>query len=217
MSATDTTGATPAELLWAAWRGRVFAGLAVAVCLTVPAAFFESFHGLIEWCQGNGLGGVYAWFAPAMVDVFILAGETVLLLAIMESWDWPAKAAGWAAIGAGLAVSVAGNVGRSGWHVPLERMATFAVAPLALAGLTALFLLVAKRLMHPRVRDRVDANEDLVIALLRYRDHAEAGTVPTFAEVMADLNCGQPRARRIRACLPVLTPVLATLNGTVHP
>jgi uncharacterized membrane protein len=217
MSATDTpAGQAPAEL-WGHWRGRVFTGFAIAVCLATPAAFFESFHGLIEWCAGNGLGGIYAWFAPAMVDVFILAGETVLLLAIMERWtDWQPRAAGWAAIAAGLAVSVAGNVGRSGWHVPLGRMATFAVAPLALAGLTALFLLVTKRYLQPHVRDRADVNEDLIVALLRYRDHAEAGTLPTFAEVMTDLNCGQPRARRIRACLPVLTPVLAELNGAVH-
>lgn len=221
MPAPDTTGTTAGQspaALWQTWRGRVFAGFAIAVCLTVPAAFFESFHGLIEWCQGNSLGGVYAWFAPAMVDVFILAGEAVLLITIMEKWtDWRPKAAGWAAIFAGLAVSVAGNVGRDGWHVPLERMATFAVAPLALAGLTALFLLVTKRWLAPPGDAQQAVSEELVIALTRYRAHAEAGTVPTFAELTADLACGQPRARRVREYLTVLAPVLANLNGTVHP
>ena len=80
--ATSTTD----SFNWLTWQGRILRGLGIAYLASAAASFLESFHGLIDWFHRNNFPGFYGWIAPAMIDVVALFGETVLLLAIMNSW-----------------------------------------------------------------------------------------------------------------------------------
>jgi hypothetical protein len=134
---------------WPAWRHRIFIGLGIGAAAVTVMAFIESFTGLVDWARHHGLHGLLALIAPLTVDTFILGGEAVALIAIMENWQWRFQAYGYGFALAGLAASVAGNVGRDGWAVSRETMATYAVAPLAMFGFLWLGLVVVKRYLKP--------------------------------------------------------------------
>jgi hypothetical protein len=138
---------TPA--IWRTWLPRIYRAYAIGVGVCLVGAFTESFANLITYFRHQGLAIGLAVVAPSMVDIFTIGGEVLVLIATVNRWDLRAKIAGWAATFAGLAVSVAGNVGKDGWRIPLERAVAYAIAPLALAGLLALALMIVKRVLHP--------------------------------------------------------------------
>ena len=75
-----------------------------------------------------GRGVAVIW--PLQVDVFIAVGELALIVALADRWQRLSRVTAWAVTLAGLAVSVAGNVGHVGGH-DLASRATAAVPPLA--------------------------------------------------------------------------------------
>ena len=134
------------------WLPRIYRAYAVGVGVCLAGAFAESFANLVAYFRHNGLAWPLAVVAPSMIDVFTIGGEVLVLIATIERWPRRFKVAGWCATGAGLAVSVAGNVGKDGWTVPgtgrfipPEHAVSYAIAPLALAGLLALGLMIVKQ------------------------------------------------------------------------
>lgn len=199
-------GVTPA--IWRAWLPRIYRAYAIGVGLCIVGAFSESFANLIVYFLHQGLPLALAVVAPSMVDIFTIGGEVLVLISTVNRWETRYKVAGWVATGAGLSVSIAGNVGKDGWRVPAERAGSYAIAPLALAGLLALGLMIVKRELHPPVSAcTFEAGEipgDVLVALAQWPDHARSGTLPSVREVRARLSCGQPRAERIRGYLTEL-------------
>jgi hypothetical protein len=135
---------------WSAWRNRLYGLFAAGWAVTVTGAGLESFFGLYHFAKANGRRGLLALLAPTMVDTFILGGEILVLLAVMQRWDWRARWTGYAFTWLGLALSVAGNAGQAGWHIPLVTMVSYALAPVAMTGMTAMGLIIVKRHFHPR-------------------------------------------------------------------
>ena len=125
----------------------------IAVLITGASlvSFAESYRGLWLWAGHHGLSGVWAEAFPAQVDVFIAVGELSLFVALVDRWTPRSRTAAWLVTLAGLAVSVAGNVGHVTGHSVAVR-ATAAVPPLAAASALAVGLGVLKRVVeahHP--------------------------------------------------------------------
>jgi hypothetical protein len=149
---SDAPPARPAlPAKWRDWRRRIYTAFGAGAAICTAGAFTESFTGLTVWSLHHDLAGWWLgvpWLAllsPTMVDIVTLGGEAIWFLAVMDGWDWRARWAGVAMAAAGLAVSVAGNTGRDGWHVPVDRLATYAVAPLSMAVMTGGAMLIVKR------------------------------------------------------------------------
>lgn len=203
---------------WETWRDRLYRGYAVAVGVCLVGAFVESFRNLITYFEHNGYGTGYAVIAPTMIDIFTIGGELLVLIAVMEHWDWKPKAAGWLAVVLGLAASLAGNVGRDGWTVPgphgthrfipVEHVVAFAAPPLALFGLLALGLMIVKRAWKVGAYERL---EEHALAALHHFPAAldlEA-EVPSVAAIKKTARIAQPKAQLVRDYLVGLREDLA--------
>jgi hypothetical protein len=81
------------------------------------------------------------------VDVFIAVGELALFVALVDVWASRSRTAAWLVTLAGLAASVAGNIGHVTGH-SLAVRATAAVPPLAAASALAVGLGVLKRVVE---------------------------------------------------------------------
>jgi len=103
---------------------RTLALRAIAAIVAVASAvsFAESYRGLFEWAHRHGLQGVWAYAWPLQVDVFIAVGELALFAGLAGRWPTRARAAAWFVTLAGLAVSVAGNVGHVTGHAASNRV-----------------------------------------------------------------------------------------------
>lgn len=133
-------------------RGPRFAALiaiAILVASASGAAFTESYHGLYEWAGGHGLSGFWQAAFPVQVDVFIAVGELALFVALIDGWRNRDRLGAWLVTLAGVAVSVAGNVGHVASHRLTDR-GTAAVPPLAAAAALAVGLGVLKRVVASR-------------------------------------------------------------------
>ena len=86
---------------------------------------------------------------PLQLDMFIAVGELALFVALADGWPRRSRAGAWAVTLAGLAASVAGNVGHVAGHSLTDR-ATAAVPPLAAAAALAVGLGVLKRVVAAR-------------------------------------------------------------------
>ncbi|MGW2692363.1 DUF2637 domain-containing protein [Streptomyces sp. NPDC001296] len=89
--------------------GALAAGAAIVTIALTGAAFWLSYEHLHDIAGGNGLGGARAWAWPATVDLFIIAGELLVLRASLRgAVDWWAYAL--AAVGSlgSIALNVAG-------------------------------------------------------------------------------------------------------------
>jgi hypothetical protein len=122
----------------------------IAVSILVAAAsltsFAESYRGLYLWAARHGLSGPWAVAWPLQVDTFIAVGELALFVALADRWLPRSRMAAWTVTLAGLAVSVAGNVGHVTGHSLTDR-GTAAVPPLAAASALAVGLGVLKRVV----------------------------------------------------------------------
>ena len=126
------------------------AALALVAVLVIAASlvsFAESYRGLYLWAHRHGLAGIWAAIWPLQVDVFIAVGELALFIALVDQWRTRQRAAAWVVTLAGLAVSVAGNIGHVAGH-SLTVRATAAVPPLAAASALAVGLGVLKRVVE---------------------------------------------------------------------
>jgi len=127
-------------------RRAALAGITVLVAAASVVSFAESYRGLYDWASEHGLAGPWAVIWPLQVDVFIAVGELALFVALADAWPRRSRSGAWAVTLAGLAVSVAGNVGHVTSH-GLASRATAAVPPLAAAAALAVGLGVLKRVV----------------------------------------------------------------------
>jgi hypothetical protein len=131
-------------------RRAALTAIAVLVAAASLVSFGESYRGLYDWAGEHGLAHIWAALWPLQVDTFIAVGELTLFVALADQWKTRSRAAAWAVTLAGLAVSVAGNVGHVAGHTATDR-GTAAVPPLAAAAALAVGLGVLKRVVgaHP--------------------------------------------------------------------
>ncbi len=199
---------------------RLAALIAIAVLVASASAvsFAESYRALYLWAAEHGLSGPWAAIWPLQVDVFIAVGELALFVALADRWAPRSRAAAWAVTLAGLAVSVAGNVGHIAGH-SLASRATAAVPPLAAASALAVGLGVLKRVVEARHQDARAAGQvpPLLPAVLAH-DAESAARLALEASVAAHSPLSQrqladrfgiPRS----AAAKVHREVLARSNG----
>ncbi|MFI6251491.1 DUF2637 domain-containing protein [Streptomyces sp. NPDC051016] len=155
---------------------------AVTIALTA-AAFWLSYEHLHDIAGGNGLSGARAWAWPATVDLFIVAGELLVLRASLRgAVDWWAYAL--AAVGSG--GSIALNVfGVGDGAQPMEYVVA-AVPPSA--------ALVAFGALMRQVHDAL------------HRIQAAAG--PTLADAGADFERAAEQAVEVTDPDPRTTLIL---------
>lgn len=124
--------------------------IGVLVTAASAASFAESYRGLWLWAVHHGLSGIWGYGFPLQVDVFIAVGEAALFVALADGWQVRSRMGAWAVTLAGLAVSVAGNIGHITGTDPASRI-TAAVPPLAAAAALAVGLGVLKRTVQPEL------------------------------------------------------------------
>jgi len=124
-------------------RTRAIALYAIAAIAILASAnaLAHSYAGLFGWAAHHRLTGWQAMSWPAEIDVFLAVGELALYVAYLDGWPARQRVWPWLTALAGLAVSVAGNIGHiqplSGHPVVLSDRLTAATSPLAaFAGLT---------------------------------------------------------------------------------
>jgi len=203
-------------------RRAALAGIAILVAVASLTSFAESYRGLYAWSREHGLNGGWAVAWPLQVDVFIAVGELALFVAMADQWTRRNRAGAWAVTLAGLAVSVAGNVGHVGVHAVTSR-ATAAVPPLAAAAALAVGLGVLKRVIAasapvpapvpartpvpgPQVHPVPAESNGHEPAARLFAAAIAAGEVPSIRRIREQMHCGQPRAREIQRSLEALTP-----------
>jgi len=215
-------------------RRAALAAIAVLVGAASLVSFAESYRGLLDWASRHGLAGPWAVAWPLQVDTFIGVGELALFVALADRWPARSRAAAWAVTVAGLAVSVAGNVGHVAGHSAASR-ATAAVPPLAAAAALTVGLGVLKRVaaqaappdaalaadppagMAPLPQppgppapgapaDGSTAPEGGARAAEWFAAGLARGELPSVRRVRREMHLGQPRAREVRAYLAALVP-----------
>jgi hypothetical protein len=193
-------------------RGPRFAALvaiAVLVATASGAAFAESYRGLYEWAGHHWLSGFWQDVFPLQVDEFIAVGELVLFVALLDGWRTRSRLGAWLVTLAGLAVSVAGNIG----HVASPRITdrgTAAIPPLAAAAALAVGLGVLKRVVARRANPgapelppdpaviRAALNGHAARAERLFSDDIAAGRVPGIRRIMTGMKVGDEKARLIQ-------------------
>ena len=121
--------------------------IAVLVASASLVSFAESYRGLFLWAHEHGLPGSWAAVWPLQVDVFIAVGELALFVALADGWERRSRIGAWSVTIAGVAVSVAGNVGHVASHA-LTSHITAAVPPLCASAALAVGLGVLKRVVR---------------------------------------------------------------------
>jgi hypothetical protein len=188
--------------------------IAVLVLASAGVSFAESYRGLYLWAHRHGLSGPWVAVWPLQVDVFIAVGELALFVALVDQWRTRNRVAAWAVTGAGLAVSVAGNVGHITAHAFTDR-ATAAIPPLAAAAALAVGLGVLKRVVQAHGQTAaVGALSSPVptdaenAALLALRATLAAGNPLSGRQIETRFGLTRAEATRVRAA------VLGETNGS---
>lgn len=197
-------------------RRAALAAIAVLVGAASLVSFAESYRGLWLWAHGHGLSGPWAVAWPLQVDTFIAVGELALFVALADRWPPRSRAAAWLVTLAGLAVSVAGNVGHVTGHSVTHRL-TAAVPPLAAAAALSVGLGVLKRVVAMHGSTSVPAALPAAPgpgsngsgphseAHLIFAGEIAARRVPSIRRIRRELHVGQPRAQEVRGYLEALT------------
>jgi len=137
-------------------RARLVALVVITVLVTASTvvALGESYRALYLWAAGHGVPGFWALVWPAMVDTFVCVGELSLFVGLADQWATRSRLFAWSVTLAGLAVSVAANIGHVASHA-LTARATAALPPLAAAAALTVGLGVLKRVVgeHHRVTE----------------------------------------------------------------
>ncbi len=123
-------------------------GAAVTTIALTAAAFWLSYEHLHDIAQDNGLDGARAWAWPATVDLFIVAGELLMLRASLRGrgMDWWAVALA----ATGSLGSIALNVAGVGTDADPMRYVVAAVPPTAaLLAFGAIMRQIHERLAPP--------------------------------------------------------------------
>ena len=192
-------------------RRAALAAITVLVAASSFVSFGESYRGLFDWAREHGLAGPWAVIWPLQVDVFIAVGELALFVALADRWASRSRAGAWGVTLAGLAVSVAGNVGHVTGHSATNRL-TAAVPPLAAAAALAVGLGVLKRVVEHHHRAAVPAPVPAVLngsgvlpaEAEPFAAELARGEVPGIRRIRRELHVGQPRAQEVQARLSAL-------------
>jgi Protein of unknown function (DUF2637) len=196
-------------------RAAALIGISVLVGGASLTSFAESYRGLYDWSHEHGLSGLWSAVWPLQVDVFIAVGELALFVALADSWPRRSRVGAWLVTLAGLAVSVAGNVG----HVHsslLSNRATAAVPPLAAAAALAVGLGVLKRVVqahHPVPESGIPntvPSDVLEAAKASLRATVAAGNPLSQNQVQTRFGLTRAQAAEVRQA------VLAESNGGGH-
>jgi hypothetical protein len=153
------------------------AGAAVVTITLTAAAFWLSYEHLHDIAGGNGLDGARAWAWPATVDLFIVAGELLILRAsLRRSIDpWAIALAATGSLG-----SIALNVAGVGADAHLLEYIVAAVPPVAaLLAFGALMRQVHDALARVPAPALTDAQLDAAVSVTFDRVAAEAVQVAT--------------------------------------
>ncbi|WP_406143732.1 DUF2637 domain-containing protein [Streptomyces anulatus] len=129
------------------------AGAAVVTVLLTGAAFWLSYEHLHDVADTNGLDGERAWVWPATVDLFIIAGELLMLRAALRN-----RVDGWA-----IALAATGSLGSIALNVagvgdgaqPMEYVVAAVPPTAALVAFGALMRQVHEALATARPADEV--------------------------------------------------------------
>ena len=127
-------------------RTVALAVVSALVTLGVVVSFMESYRALYWWAQGHAIHGVWAVLWPIQIDAFVAVGELSLFVALVDLWHIKHRSLPWLIVGAGLAASVAGNVGHVQTHDVFTRLAA-AVPPLTAYVMLAASLGLLKRVV----------------------------------------------------------------------
>ena len=186
-------------------RAAALWAIAALVAASTLVAFAESYRALYLWARRHGLSGLWAYVWPLQVDTFLAVGELALVVALSDRWPLRGRAAAWAVTAAGLAVSVAANVGHVAGHSMTAR-ATAAVPPLAAAAALAVGLGVLKR-----------ASGATAAPAPRHDDVIMTSPAAANGGTVAPPQTGRDRVRDILARAPqAVVADVAELAG-VHP
>lgn len=211
-----TTDTRPGGRVLQIMRRASLTGITALVAAMGVVSFAESFRGLYLWAGGHGLAGIWQLAWPLMLDSFIAVGEFALVVALTDRWPFRWRIGAWVVTLAGLAASVAGNVGHAAGHDWATRV-TAAVPPLAAAATLAVGLGVLKRV----------AGQAPALALPEpVTEHSNAQTLkPPNTQTVLDpaaLALAPSDAARVRLAAATLrttetAPVAAALAAAGHP
>lgn len=192
-----------------AFRAAALWLLAAVVATATGSAFSESYRGLFDWAEHHDFSGFWAAAFPAQVDLFIVAGEVVLFLAMTDQWGWHDRLGAWLTALLGLTVSIAGNVGHISAH-DLQSRGTAAVPPLAAFGALWLGLGVVKRILRYRRGQAVTAAQSAQVTAERDRLAAVLDELSGAVLLLAQRGTEPPPA------VPDHSALLAELTATVR-
>jgi Protein of unknown function (DUF2637) len=147
MSVSKTLAASRAIASWA---------LAVLIFLATLDSFAQSYRGLWEFARHYlMIPEPFAAAWPLIVDVFLAIGEIRLFISAVDGDDPKRlRAWFWVLTGAGLAVSVAGNVAHEGFNVHWYVMAGNAVPPIAAGAALGAGLGLVKKAAAKAIADK---------------------------------------------------------------
>jgi lysylphosphatidylglycerol synthetase-like protein (DUF2156 family) len=141
--------------------------------------------------------------------VFIIVGELVLLVAMIDRWGWRERLGAWAVALLGLAVSVAGNIGHIAAHDAQSR-GTAAIPPVAAfaalwLGLTVLKRVIARHAPQDQAPDVVPGailpeipTDAEVAALIALRATTWAGNALSGRQLEMRFGLSRQQATRVR-------------------
>lgn len=192
---------TPPGFLLAIARVAGIALTVIALAATV-ASLAESYRGLFEWSVRHDVPGIWAAIWPLMVDTFMVVAELALLLAIVMRFPVARKVRAylWSLIGAGVLVSVAGNVGHLGGTATVQDRLTAAVPPVAAWAALSVGFLILREFVSWLARDDRTENPGTPAP--------EPEPVPVPARVPRALPLVPLPLRVVRRPAPVPAPVV---------
>jgi hypothetical protein len=109
--------------------------ISVLIFLATAISFTQSYRGLLDFASNYlVIPRPFNWTWPMMIDVFLAVGELRLFICAVDGEkSWRVRMWFWLLTGAGLAVSVGGNIMHEGLNISGLQMAGNAVPPLAAA------------------------------------------------------------------------------------
>lgn len=190
---------------------------AVTVALTA-AAFWLSYEHLHDIADANGLDGARAWAWPATVDLFIIAGELLILRASLRGTvdRWAIALAASGSLG-----SIALNVAGVGTHArPLEYVVAAVPPVAALLAFGALMRQVHDALARAAEQPLEAAVIDTPPAVAEQADTPLEVTAPTVVEVTSEQPLEVTTPTTVEAAVvdtaPHASPLVICGAGQVH-
>ena len=194
--------------------------IATLVLASTSASLAESYRGLVDWSSHHMVLGVWAYIWPLMVDTFVVVGELLLFVGLVDRWCRKNRVFAWVLVAGGLAVSIASNVGHVGANATLPDRLTAAVPPIAAWAALAGALGALKRivgdlpaLVAPQkalvtivdeLEELIKIGPDFERAAVAFKEDIQAGRVPGLKRIRAVCHVGHVKAPKIQKHLKAL-------------